>query len=50
VTGATLLRETPRLVLQESREHGIEIQVEDFHTGSLKLSQLRRLPVDTLRL
>lgn len=52
VTESTLLHDLPKAVkiLQNLKELGIRVALDDFGTGFSSLSQLRNLPIDTLKL
>jgi diguanylate cyclase (GGDEF)-like protein/PAS domain S-box-containing protein len=51
ITEGSLAKDTERIieVLDELRKLGVRIAIDDFGTGYASLSQLRRLPVDILK-
>jgi len=52
ITESTVMRntDTALLVISQLRMHGVKFSIDDFGTGHSSLAQLRRLPVDELKL
>jgi EAL domain-containing protein (putative c-di-GMP-specific phosphodiesterase class I) len=52
ITESTVMRntDTALLAISQLRTHGIKFSIDDFGTGHSSLAQLRRLPVDELKL
>ena len=52
VTESSLMRHTEEVVLElmQLRAHGVTVSIDDFGTGFSSLSQLRHLPIDTLKI
>ncbi|MEG3191671.1 bifunctional diguanylate cyclase/phosphodiesterase [Lysobacter sp. D1-1-M9] len=52
ITESTLMRDINAAikVLQRLREHGVRLSIDDFGTGHSSLAQLRRLPVDEIKI
>jgi diguanylate cyclase (GGDEF)-like protein len=52
ITESAVMRETARVVrvMEELRHHGVRFSIDDFGTGYSSLAQLKRLPVDEIKI
>ena len=52
ITETAAMRETPRAikVMEELRTYGVRFSIDDFGTGFSSLVQLKRLPVDEIKI